>query len=115
MTAIGQAFRMEVGVDRAYLVGIVDVPALAATEYDTFIWSVLYMHPAVHWTPQRIAYVIDFLEWDAQLFGCPHVQRIADLWVGEGGKHPACLPSPFNVEMSFKVDQLVYRPVNLLD
>ena len=58
MTAVGQAFRMEVGVDSAYLVGIVDVPALAATEYDSFPRSVLYMHPAVHWTPQRVAYVI---------------------------------------------------------
>ena len=103
MTAVGQAFRVEVGVDSAYLVGIVDVPALAAAEYDSFPRSVLYMHPAVHWTPQRIAYVIDFLEWDAQLLGCPHVQRIADLRVGEGGKHSACLPSPFDIEMSFQI------------
>ena len=101
MTAVGQAFRVEVGVDGAHLVRIIDVPALAATEYDSFLRPVLYMHPAVHWTPQRIAYVIDFLEWDAQLLGSPHVQRIADLWVGEGGKQLAGTLSPFNIEMLF--------------
>lgn len=103
MTAVGQTFRVEVGVDCTHLVGIVDVPALAAAEYDSFLRSVLYMHPAVHWTPQRIAYVIDFLEWDAQLFGSPHVQRIADLRVGEGRKQSARALSPFDIEMSFQI------------